>query len=148
MPLQVVPLTTADIPAFADVDDAAMQTWPLARAMHLAAPPGQIRKDMISAWMRSALEHPEPGQQWLKVVDEELDGKLIAGGGWKFVETPEAKEGVKEEVPAPVTEARGPMEEGKEGPGRNGVWDAMRRGWTEFQAEWFADIPYASKSTG
>ena len=74
MPLQVLPLTTADIPEFAEVDDAAMQTWPLARAMQLAAPQGQTRKSMISEWLAKALENPEPGQQWLKVIDEECDG--------------------------------------------------------------------------
>ena len=148
MPLQVVPLTTADIPAFVEVDDAAMQTWPLARAMHLAAPPGQTRKSMISGWMAKALENPEPAQQWLKVIDDRRDRELIAGGCWKFVETPEAKEDVKEEIPAPVAEVQGPMEEKEEGPGTNGVWDAMRKGWTEFQAEFFADMPYASMSTG
>ena len=50
------------------------------------------------------------------------------------------------DVPAPVAEARGPMKEKKVGPGTNGVWDAMRRGWTEFQTEWFADMAYASMS--
>ena len=95
MPLQVLPLTTADIPEFAEVDDAAMQTWPLARAMQCAAPPGQTRKSMISGWLAEALENPEPGQQWLKVVDDECDGELIAGGCWKFVETPEAKKDVE-----------------------------------------------------
>ena len=107
MPLQVLPLTTADIPEFAEVDDTAMQTWPLARAVQCAAPPGQTRKSMISGW--------------LKVIDEECDGELIAGGCWKFVETPEAKKDVKKDSPAPVAEARGPMEEKKVGPGTNCV---------------------------
>lgn len=148
MVLRVAPLLESDVAAFAAVDDAATRGWPLAMAMETSnRVAGETRQEMITGWMEKGFANPDPKVHWLKAVDDDLNGELVAAGCWKFETAPSANEEqspVAAEVPAP-SEMKGP-EEPKEltGPATTGVFAGMAKGWEEFKKDFFANIDYAS----
>ncbi|KAK5115960.1 hypothetical protein LTR62_000416 [Meristemomyces frigidus] len=81
MPLQVQPMHYDDIPAMATIDAAAMANWGLAIAMQNGLPEGQTREEFIVQLSQGGWDR---GMEWVKVVDSELDGKLIAAALWRF----------------------------------------------------------------
>lgn len=148
MGLRVASMLESDVAAFADVDFAATRGWPLAEAMEASnSVAGETRQEMIIGWMGKTFANPDPKVHWLKVVDDEMNGELVAAGCWKFEKAPSANEGkgqVEAEVPAP-SELKGP-EEPKDltGPASTGVFAGMARGWEDFKKDFFANVDYAS----
>jgi len=130
MRLHVSPLQPEDIPAMAAVDAAAMATWGLARAMDRSATTGEPRQQMVERWMREGFGK-DPTQTWMKVTDEEANGKLIAAALWKFQLEPEGggerharageatgreeEEGREVPPPAPAVEVDGEKRAGEVG---------------------------------
>lgn len=75
-------MTEADIPAFVEVDDISMGTYPYARAMFSELPADVPRKQVVEGLVRQGFKQDE-NTAYLKVVDTEI-GELIAAAMWIF----------------------------------------------------------------
>ncbi|OQO04925.1 hypothetical protein B0A48_07943 [Cryoendolithus antarcticus] len=152
MPLQVLPLEEADIPAFAIVDDLAMANWGLARAMMHGTP--LPRRELVEGIMRSGWGK-DPAQSLLKVVDDET-GEIVACAMWR-VQTEESDEQLDARGAAMIRKALNPHAgatggvEGGEGTvdetgkksGPPSMMGEMGRQWEAFRAETFGSAPHA-----
>ena len=145
MPLTLSPLTEADIPAFAAVDDAAMKDWPFAVAMGLNSRVPRIQ--MVEGWVRHGFE-TDSAQVYLQVSDDET-GEMVAGALWRF-EDGEAREKQDENV-ADQKEGGGDGVKKEEGEDEQAAKmaaafaEARKSMWKEFEAGFFSGQPYASE---
>ncbi|KAM0696917.1 hypothetical protein Q7P36_002988 [Cladosporium allicinum] len=144
MPLTLSPLSEADIPAFAAVDDVAMKDWPFAVAMGLNSRVPRIQ--MVEGWVRHGFE-TDSAQVYLQVSDDET-AEMVAGALWRF-EDGEAREKQDENV-ADQKEGGGDgvkMEEGEDEQAAKmaaAFAEARKSMWKEFEAEFFLGQPYAN----
>ncbi|SMR45535.1 unnamed protein product [Zymoseptoria tritici ST99CH_3D1] len=72
------------LPTFAALDEAAMSSWPFARAMaHEAQLKGfGSRQALIESMVRETFDRGAQNEVYLKVVDEE-SGEMVAAAGWR-----------------------------------------------------------------
>lgn len=147
MPLQLLPLQEQDIPAFAALDDAAMATSRLARAMCLSAPPGApSRQETIEQWAKKGITKSDT--YYLKIVDTDLpakdgacdEGEMISAAIWRFRE---AEHGRSVEAQAP--RAVGEQETKGEELATPNVVDELGRQFTYFRANSFPGQAFLSK---
>lgn len=146
MPLELSLMEEEDIPEFAEVDDAAMRDWGLAKAMENSNPTKGSRKDLILEYMRKGF-YADSRQTYLKVSDTDT-GEMVAAALWRFVLDAE-----EEEILVPGKEVREKVRQDlevseepgvSEGSGRPSVMHEMQRQWQEFRDEFFPNQPYAS----
>ncbi|EGP91801.1 uncharacterized protein MYCGRDRAFT_90276 [Zymoseptoria tritici IPO323] len=115
------------LPTFAALDEAAMSSWPFARAMaHEAQLKGfGSRQALIESMVRETFDRGAQNEVYLKVVDEE-SGEMVAAAGWRRER--------KGEVVGKRKEER--SEGGEEG--LETVFRRMGEAWGGFREEWFA----------
>jgi hypothetical protein len=145
MPLELSLMEEEDVPEFAEVDDAAMRDWGLAKAMENANPTKGPRKDLILEYMQKGF-HADSRQTYLKVSDTDT-GEMVAAALWRFVL--DAEEESPKETPAPGKEVGEKARQDPEVLNEPGVFEGsvmheMQRQWQEFKDECFPNQPYAS----
>ncbi|SMR43375.1 unnamed protein product [Zymoseptoria tritici ST99CH_1E4] len=127
MPFTLTPLLSSKIPSFAALDEAAMSTWPFARAMaHEAQLKGfGSRQALIESMVRETFDRGDENEVYMKVVGEET-GEMVAAAGWRG-------EGKREVVGGRKEERSEEDEEVLETVSRR-----MGEVWGGFREEWFA----------
>lgn len=106
MPLEVHPFVEADFAEFVPLTYSAF-TSGMAQKLHPAAhTPEHIQKS-IQKQIESF--RSEPDLHFIKVIDTDLGGKLIAGAKWRINETERTEEQAQVQIPTP-----GPEHEGNE----------------------------------
>ena len=99
MPLKLAFMEEDDAPAFATFDELAMQDWPVGRAMvNDITMAGDTRREVIEKWLREGLHDPQ--MSWLKVIDTDLNGEMVAIAVWRFelASGPDAKKAEPDEA--------------------------------------------------
>ncbi|EMD01210.1 hypothetical protein BAUCODRAFT_21141 [Baudoinia panamericana UAMH 10762] len=148
MPLKLSRMTEDDIHAFAVVDAAAAEGWPLAQAMDQAANGGEPRQRMIERWTRADWRNDEE-VAWLKVTDSDLSDELIAAALWRFHpgEENQAEAGAAAITSTPVVEVTAAEGGGKEESNAKeefpAVFDAMRAIGEKFRREFIGGKAHA-----
>ena len=99
MVLQLVPCTEADIPDFQRVQLAAFAASGMTKLMKPSPMPDDYIETAINKHLKSFRE--ERDVTYLKVIDTELGGKMIAGAKWRINEKPREEEAVKKTLPFP-----------------------------------------------
>lgn len=106
MPLQVLPCEEADIPDFQRIQIAAFS----ASGMTKLLKPSTISDDYIQTGIDKHLKslREERDVHYLKVIDTDLGGKMIAGAKWRVNEKSRTEEDVRKTLPV-----SGKSEEGR-----------------------------------
>ncbi|EDU45271.1 conserved hypothetical protein [Pyrenophora tritici-repentis Pt-1C-BFP] len=120
MPLEVHRITDpSDFEAFVDIQLAAFQDGGGITAFLSPNPsPADYRQKIIDRQIQSLKE--EPDLVFLKVIDTELDGKMIACAKWRINTEEKTEEQVKKMCP-------GPDEKDKENPALVDFWAFLSR---------------------
>ena len=147
MPLELAFMEEDDAPAFATIDGLAMADWPIGRAMVLAmSKTGETRHEVVEKWMRQGFRN-DSQLAWLKIVDTDLDGEIIACALWRFNLTGDVP---KIEAPALVQEVaevsnvEGAKAEAEQ---QTTIWSALEKAWSKFRDEFIGSKPHASTLT-
>lgn len=126
-----------------------MKDWPYAAAMALGLKVPRI--EMVEKWVREGFGE-DPKQVYLGVWDgnggdrgDDERGELVAGALWRFEDGVVANKGRE-------GDGEGEKEGGEDGGKMDedakkaaAFADARKRMWEEFEAGFFAGVPYASK---
>ncbi|KAF2710352.1 hypothetical protein K504DRAFT_476343 [Pleomassaria siparia CBS 279.74] len=113
MPLQLQPVTLSDMPDVATIQRAAFSTGMISLLMPRPITTEAIAKS-IEAHAKSMTT--EPDVFYVKVVDTDLDNKIIAVGKWRINKAHRGQEDVERMLPKP----------GKAEEGNQAVLDMMR----------------------
>ncbi|KAI6870689.1 hypothetical protein KC343_g7171 [Hortaea werneckii] len=140
MPLELSFMEEDDVPAFAAVEAAAMESWSVAKAMDMASQGGEPRQQMVERWAREGFQN-DSQQVWLKVTDTEL-GELVAAALWRF-EVADERAGAASSVPAERDAAVGPQTKTHPVPD---VIVAMGKIWEAFKCEFVGGQAFANLS--
>jgi hypothetical protein len=109
MPLEIRPVEEADIPDVARIQMAAFGRGPGITTLLTPNPPPEGAFEKTVAKHMKAFRD-EPDVHYVKVVDTDLDGKMIACAKWRINEKERTKEQLESMLPVP-----GPDEEGNPG---------------------------------
>ncbi|SMQ47010.1 unnamed protein product [Zymoseptoria tritici ST99CH_3D7] len=120
------------LPTFAALDEAAMSSWPFARAMaHEAQLKGfGSRQALIESMVRETFDRGDENEVYMKVVGEET-GEMVAAAGWRG-------EGKGEVVGERKEERKEERSKSGEEEGLETVFRRMGEAWGVFREEWFA----------
>jgi hypothetical protein len=138
MPLQLGLLEKSDIPAFAAVDDAAMEHWGLARAMtmNLTMP----RKDQIVLWTQESYGR-DSLEQHLKVTDDTTN-EIIACAFWRIQPEPTKPEPEREKIDGAEVADQEAVSASR---ATTSIGQEMARIGNEIRAATIGDQPHASE---
>jgi hypothetical protein len=134
MPLEVHPCTPADFPDFVRIQCAAFSGG---IASYIIPTP------VTDEWIANRIaEHTkkstnEPDARYLKVIDTDKDGKMIACAKWRINEKERTEEEIQGQLPVP----------GKEEEGRPAAQDFMRY-LNESRREFMGTAPFYCKCSG
>ena len=106
MPLELHPITEADFPDFVRIQFDAFQGGIAGKLMQDRSPEAQRK----SVEKQIKCYQEEKDCHFIKVIDTDLDGKLIAGGKWRINEKERTEEEIEIMIPTP-----GPEQEGNQG---------------------------------
>lgn len=106
MVLQLLPCEEADIPEFQRIQLAAFAASGMTKLMKPSPMPDDYVETAINKHLKSFRE--ERDVHYMKVIDTDLGGKMIAGAKWRINEKERAEEDVKKTLPVP-----GKSEEGR-----------------------------------
>ena len=84
MPLKIEPVSEADIPAIVELDYAAFSRH--SKVTPLVYPNGLTENLYKKGIEMRKKDFKEPGRVFVKVVDTDLDGKMIATAAWRIWE--------------------------------------------------------------
>lgn len=114
MPLEVHPCEESDIPDFVHV---LMSSFAYGGGITAILTPNPLPEGYTEKNIEKHLKsfREEKDITYLKVIDTDLDGKMIAGAKWRINEQERAEDEVKKTLPVP----------GKDEEGRQGVQDFM-----------------------
>jgi hypothetical protein len=106
MPLEVHPLVESDFAEFTRIQIAAFSSGGgITKALKpVPLPSGYVEKSIekhIKSWRE------EPDVHYLKVIDTELGGRMIAGAKWRVNEKERSEEYVKKSLPVPGKDEEG-----------------------------------------
>ncbi|KAH7391703.1 acyl-CoA N-acyltransferase [Pyrenochaeta sp. MPI-SDFR-AT-0127] len=106
MPLEIRPVEESDFEDFVRIQTAAFQGGGGITGLLTPVPlPANYIQKSIDKHIKSWRD--EPDVTYLKVIDTDLDGKMIAGAKWRINEKERTEEQIKSMLPVP-----GPDEEG------------------------------------
>ncbi|CAO2648756.1 Nn.00g097050.m01.CDS01 [Neocucurbitaria sp. VM-36] len=115
MPLEILPVQESDFADFVRIQIAAFSSGGGITGLLTPNPlPPDYVQNSIGKHLKSWRD--EPDVQYLKVIDTDLGGKMIAGAKWRINEKERTEEQIQSMLPVP-----GPDEEG-----RPGAQDFMR----------------------
>jgi GNAT superfamily N-acetyltransferase len=106
MPLQILPCTEADIPEFQRIQVAAFNSGGgMTTLIKPATLPADYTEKAINKHLKSYREDQDV--TYLKVIDTDLGGKMIAGAKWRINEKERSEEQVRKTLPAPGVDEEG-----------------------------------------
>ena len=113
MPLQLQPIQEADFPDLYRIQVAAFSGPGMTALLTPNPIPEGYPQKSIDKHIKSWRE--EPDVRYLKVVDSELGGKMVAAAKWRINKTERTEEQIQSMLPVP----------GKDEEGRQGLQDFM-----------------------
>jgi hypothetical protein len=128
MPLEVHPITEADFPDFVRISVAAFQDGMASKLSPKPAPPEYIEQEVKK---HIKCQGEEPDTVFLKVIDTDLDGKMIACCKWRINEKERTEEQIKVQIPVP----------GKDKEGNQAAIDFMNH-LAESRLKWMGTKPF------
>jgi hypothetical protein len=105
MVLQVLPCEESDIPDFQRIQVAAFSSGGMTTLLKPSPLPAEYTEKSINKHLKSFRE--EQDVHYLKVIDTELGGKMIAGAKWRINEKPRSEEQVRKTLPQPGKDEEG-----------------------------------------
>lgn len=101
MPLEVHPFVEADFADFVPLQYSAFKAG-IAQKLN----PGPHTPESIQKSIQKQIEsfRSEPDLRFVKVIDTDLGGKLIAGAKWRINETERTEEQIQVQIPTPTPE--------------------------------------------
>jgi hypothetical protein len=96
MPLEIQPCTEADLLGFARIQSAAFSTG-ITALLHPQPPTEEFIKKSAEKHVKSFRD--EPDCHFLKVVDTDLDGKMISCAKWRINEKERTEQQIQSMLP-------------------------------------------------
>ena len=104
MPLEVHPATAADMEDLARIQTSAFKTSPMVDFLF----PNPLTEDGLKGIAEKHVKSlDEPDVTYLKVIDTDLDGKMIAAAKWRINEKERDREEWEKMLPKPGKEDEG-----------------------------------------
>lgn len=104
MPLELHPVTEADFPDLTQIQLGAFETGMASKLNPKPHTPERIEK-FIQKNIKAF--HNEPDLRFIKVVDTELGGKMIAAAKWRINEKERTEEEIQTMLPVPGEDEEG-----------------------------------------
>lgn len=105
MVLQLLPLTESDIHTFQRIQVSAFSTGGMTTLLKPSPLLAEWTEKSIAKHLKSFRE--EDDVHYLKVIDTELGGRMIAGAKWRINEQPRFEEQVRRTLPVPGKDEEG-----------------------------------------
>ncbi|KAF2793092.1 acyl-CoA N-acyltransferase [Melanomma pulvis-pyrius CBS 109.77] len=104
MPLEIHPVLPADMPELFRIQRAAFSAGIAAHLFPRPATPSYIESSIAK---HAKSQASEPDVQYLKVIDTELDGRMVAAAKWRINLKERTQEEVEKMLPRPGKEEEG-----------------------------------------